>query len=243
MTRLILCFVLAALAGCSAMADSGDITNRKIYLVGASFEHVDGSIQDKPHTLQHLQALAAGHGDVVVGDGRPGDFVANWYDPIQIRGGRTRNADFPDYRIHACVLGLSGEQIADGIEHESTGQYETLPKIHHALDLMQQTCRRVYAIVPPPIDGLELGWIRQHGWDESNWEPYRSAWIASVGARADVTLIDAYAGWRDSKELCSRNGQPPFCYAPYGDWHLTSESARVAAARIYEQILADFPRR
>jgi hypothetical protein len=123
-----------------------------------------------------------------------------------------------------------------------SSDYVTLPKINKALDLMQDCCHKVYAIMPPAIDGLELGWMRARGWDESNWDPYRAAWAKDIGGREDVTLIEAYKGWEDSKDLCSPDGNPPYCYAPYGDWHLSTESARTAAIRIYERVLSDFPK-
>lgn len=216
----------AITTGISAQTN-GPYAPLRVVMAGASYEMINGSVQDRPHTSEYLQAIMAPQGHVFRMLGNPGASCTELYDQIVAHEANILNAEVPSFRVDAGILGLSGEQIGD-----SQGEpYNTLATISLALDAFANYSRKVYAIKPPRTEGVDWCYIRNPGWfTDAKWDAYIASWVAHLEANhPDVGIIDAYDVWTDSKEYAPG-------YSPWGDWHLSTASAARGARNIWARI-------
>jgi hypothetical protein len=216
--------------GCDQPRAEQLYTPIRVIVAGASFETINGSVQDRPHTSEYLQAIMAPLGHVLKHIGAPGASVVDLTAAITAHEANILNADDDWYKADAGILGLSGAQIQDSY----APPYTTLAEVSTAIDAFARYTHRQYAIRPPRTVGIDWCWIRSYGqFTDAKWDAYVDAWDAHMAANhPDVGVIDAYAVWEDSKEYA-------FAYAPWGDWHLSTESAARGARVIWDRIRSE----
>ena len=223
--------IIAALANETPSAPTGIYTPMRVVMAGASFETTNACEHCRPHTHEHLQAIMAPKGHVLKSIGDPGalmqdivDEIVAYQDTIQ----NVLNASY--YRIDAGIVGLSGEQISDSYAEP----YTTLALVSDAVEGFEAYARKVYALRPASVRDVDWCFIRNvPSFTDDGWEDYIAAWDAHMAANhPDVGIIDAYAGFTDSKNYGVN-------YEPWGDWHLSTASAQVAAKRIWERLEAE----
>jgi hypothetical protein len=216
---------------------SGDTsyTPRYIYGVGASFERQKLLSISRPRPFDFLTGFAAMDGDLFYGDGEAGD----GYDQLIEDATSFRDAfqssqawSQIDHRVDIGIVGLSGEQIVEGIEGPP---YGSITKIGVLIGVLQDFCNTVYVLVPPESEGRDVGYLRRGGFTDSGWDEYQAEWDATIGARTDVTFVDAYADWADSDV-------PIPWEPPYLDYHPGLRSSYNTALVIWDQIKRDLPR-
>ncbi len=202
----------------------------RIILCGASFEQINGSLQDRPHTGEYLQAIMAPQGHVLKVISTPGALCSDFTQAITDHESNILNPANPWYKADVGILGLSGEQIGDS----NTGPpYTTLAEISRSLEAFQTYTHKQYALRVFSSRGLDWCWIRagQPDFSDAKWDAYGTAWDQYMAENhPDVEVIDCYEGLTDSKEYSA-------IFVPWGDWHVSTASARVAAERIWAQVL------
>jgi hypothetical protein len=196
---------------------------RVVYLVGASFETCPLSWAcDGPRTSQHLGALLATRGDVLVCDGRPGEYHADQYAAVlqwlEFRAG----IGVEHERADVAILGLANDALRDA-PLQSLDSLETAAAIVEDLFALAET---VIAIEYPMMSGRDLPGLTDGMHIDALWwdQTFRPAYRERM-KEAGAIVLDAYAGWLPT--MRERPG------SPYPDYHLTSDSAKRAAGNIY----------
>ncbi len=224
--------IIAAISGETPAPPTTSYTPLRVIMAGASFETINGSIQDRPHTAEYLQAIMAPLGHVLKMIGAPGSDQDTLTQTILDHKANVVNiAELPTYRADAGVLGLTGEIIGDSYAEP----YTTLPKIGEAIDAFDYV-RKVYAIRPPNTVGIDWCYIRVGSagqFTDAKWALFLSAWDDYMATNyPEVGIIDAYANWTDSKEYAPG-------YLPWGDWHLSTASAAAGARIIWARVSSE----
>jgi hypothetical protein len=199
---------------------------RVVYLVGASFESCPLSWAcDGPRTSQYLGALLSANGDVLVHDGRPGEYHEDQLAAVQWRAAFHLRTGTEHERADVAVLGLANDALRDG-PAQSLASLDTAAALVGALfELADAVIVLDYPLMagrhlPGLTEGLE---IDPYWWDQVFRPAYRAR-MQDAGA----LVIDAYADWWPSQ--AERPG------SPYPDNHLSTESAYRAAVRIQEAL-------
>ena len=217
------------------IGDDNSYTPRYIYGVGASFERQKLNSVSRPRSFDFLTGFAAMEGDLFYGDGEAGDGYDQLIeDATAFRDSFVSSASYTlgDHRVDIGIVGLSGEQITESI----AGPPFTSPtKIGILIGVLKSFCDTVYVIVPPESEGRDVFYLRGNGFTDEGWDLYQDEWDATIGARTDVTFVDAYADWVDSDVPIP--WEPPLL-----DYHPGLRSSYVTAQVIWAQIKRDLPR-
>ena len=196
---------------------------RVVYLVGASFEVCPLSWAcDGPRTSQHLGALLAARGDVLVTDGHPGEYHADQYAAVLRWLEFRADGGVEHERADVAVLGLANDALRDA-PVQSLDNLETAAAIVEALYQLADT---VIVIDYPMMSGRDLPGLTDGMHIDALWwdQTFRPAYRERM-KEAGAIVLDAYAGWLPT--MRERPG------SPYPDYHLTSDSAKRAAGNIY----------
>ncbi len=222
--------ITSAITGESSPLPSVPYTPLRVIMCGASFETINGSMQDRPHTAEHLQAIMAPLGHMLRTIGDPGATCDGLTEAIVAHRSNVVNDDNESYyKVDAGVIGLSGEQPQDSFDPP----YDTLAKISEQIAAFDYA-RKLYMIKPMSTVGADWCFIRQGGqFTDAKWQSYITAWEDYIATNhPEVSVIDAYLNLKDSKEYGT-------VFGIYGDWHITTTNCAVGARIIWDRISSE----
>ena len=211
---------------------------RRGYLIGASCEHVILASSDAgPLVANWLAHYMAPKGHSLVDDGFPGSNPAQYTDMIQARIDEkdarvdpVSGDDDTDFKFDWAVLGFSGQCASDAI---AQNDFPTIDEQVINLGLLDQLANNIFFEEICPFEGRDLAYlysslgVTQQQFDE-RMRVYATAYKAALQA-AGATPIQIWSEWEPSLK-----NAPPF--GALGDYHPTSESARLAAIALLNRV-------
>jgi hypothetical protein len=211
---------------------------RRGYYVGASCEHVIiGSSDDGPLLVNWLAHYMAPKGHSLADDGFPGSTPAGYTDMIQaridekaLRVDPVSGDDDTDFKFDWAVLGFSGQCIVDAMAENS---YPTIDEQVINIGLLEQLAHNVFFSELCPSQGRDVEYlydsfsVTPEQFNE-RWTAYAAAYKQALAATG-ATPVQVWSEW----EPTGKNA-PPF--GALGDYHPTSESARLAAVALLNEV-------
>jgi len=201
---------------------------KRVYWLGSSFSHCGLNHGcDGPRIGQWLGALMASHGDVLLHRGQVGLGTDAFKDIAEAdaAGDGGWSNSYPDQTYDYGILGWSGASGFAFIDEVSNNGID-------ALTAMETFCDNVLCLQYPEYPP-DIPWFEEYLEETpSEWETFRSAYAANIQA-AGFTIIDFTSGWVPTNQDLPQ-------YLGYGDYHISSQSSKEIAVRVFRWLVDNY---
>lgn len=201
------------------------VTPGVVYMVGSSFEVCEADLYcEGPRLKQWLDMYLAHNNYVFTLEGGATETWTNFANYIDTHVTNRIAGGWAYMVIDACVIGFTEEAFYD----TSFSMIATAAAHVSQLKIIGTT---VIALDYPPLTGKAVPYLTDVAnidvnWWDNTWRPaYRAAMLAE-----GAVILDAHYDWEPNNRMSATT-------APHPDYHISSESSKKAASRIYQYLM------